>query len=64
MNNIDRVEKLVRSSPNGIITTAQLTNAGLHQGYLHDFVERGELYRFGRGLYVQSNAWEDDFYLL
>ena len=64
MNNIDRVEKLVRSSPNCIITTAQLTNAGLHRGYLHDFVERGELYRFGRGLYVQSNAWEDDFYLL
>ena len=64
MNNIDRVEKLVRFSPNGIITTAQLTNASLHRGYLHDFVERGELYRFGRGLYVQSDAWEDDFYLL
>lgn len=64
MNNTDRVEKLVRSAPNGIITAAQLKNAGLHLGYLRDFVERGELYRFDRGLYVQSDAWEDDFYLL
>ena len=64
MNNMGKVEKIVQSAPNGIITAAQLTKAGLHRGYLHDFVESGELYRFGRGLYVQSSAWEDDFYLL
>ena len=64
MNNMGKVEKMVQSAPNGIITAAQLTKAGLHRGYLHDFVESGELYRFGRGLYVQSSAWEDDFYLL
>ena len=64
MNNMGKVEKMVQSAPNGIITSAQLTKAGLHRGYLHDFVESGELYRFGRGLYVQSSAWEDDFYLL
>ena len=61
MNNMGKVEKMVRSAPNGIITAAQLTKAGLHRGYLHNFVESGELYRFGRGLYVQSSAWEDDF---
>ena len=64
MNNMGKVEKIVQSAPNGIITAAQLTKAGLHRGYLHNFVESGELYRFGRGLYVQSSAWEDDFYLL
>ena len=64
MNNMGKVEKIVQSAPNGIITAAQLTKAGLHRGYLHDFVESGELYRFGRGLYVRSSAWEDDFYLL
>ena len=58
MNNMGKVEKIVQSAPNGIITAAQLTKAGLHRGYLHDFVESGELYRFGRGLYVQSGAWE------
>ena len=64
MNNMGKVEKMVQSAPNGIITAAQLTKAGLHRGYLHNFVESGELYRFGRGLYVQSSAREDDFYLL
>jgi predicted transcriptional regulator of viral defense system len=64
VNSMDKIEKMVQSSPNGIITVAQLTKAGLHRGYLHNFVESGELYRFGRGLYVQSSAWEDDFYLL
>ena len=64
MNNMGKVEKIVQSAPNGIITAAQLTKAGLHRGYLHNFVESGELYRFGRGLYVWSDVWEDDFYLL
>ena len=49
MNNMGKVEKIVQSAPNGIITAAQLTKAGLHRGYLHNFVESGELYRFGRG---------------
>ena len=52
MNNMGKVEKIVQSAPNGIITAAQLTKAGLHRGYLHDFVESGELYRFGRALYL------------
>lgn len=50
MNSMDKIEKMVQSSPNGIITVAQLKKAGLHRGYLHNFVESGELYRFGRGL--------------
>ena len=33
--------------------------------YTHlDVYKRQEMYRFGRGLYVRSSAWEDDFYLL
>ena len=34
MNNMGKVEKIVQSAPNGIITAAQLTKAGLHRGYL------------------------------
>ena len=41
-----------------------MTATGLHRSILQELVENGELYRFGRGLYVRSNAWEDDFYLL
>ena len=32
MNNMGKVEKMVQSVPNGIITAAQLTKAGLHRG--------------------------------
>ena len=46
------------------ITAAQVTEAGLHRSVLQEFVKSGERYRFGRGLYVRSSAWEDDFYLL
>ena len=32
MNNMGKVEKIVQSAPNGIITAAQLTKAGLASG--------------------------------
>jgi len=40
-----------------------VTSAGLHRSILQELVENGELYRFGRGLYVRTNVWEDDLYL-
>ena len=60
----EKIESLLESSADGTITAAQVTEAGLHRGVLQELVERGELYRFGRGLYVRSSAWEDDFSLL
>ena len=64
MNAKEKIEELLKTSTNGTITTAQVTEAGLHRSILQEFVKNGEIYRFGRGLYVQSNTWEDDFYLL
>lgn len=60
----EKIKELLEASPDGIITAEQVTAAGLHRSILQELVENGELYRFGRGLYVCSNAWEDDFYLL
>ena len=60
----EKIESLLESSADGTITAAQVTEAGMHRGVLQELVERGELYRFGRGLYVRSSAWEDDFSLL
>ena len=51
-------------SPDETITAERVTAAGLHRSVLQELVESGEIYRFGRGLYVRSDAWEDDFYLL
>lgn len=36
----------------------------MHRSILQKLMKDGELYRYGRGLYVHSDTWEDDFYLL
>ena len=64
MNNKEKLEQLLKVSTGGTITAAQVTEAGLHRSILQKLVKSGEMYRFGRGLYVQCNTWEDDFYLL
>lgn len=64
MSDKEKINELLKSSPDGTITAEQVTTAGLHRSVLQNLVENGEVYRFGRGLYLCSNAWEDDFYLL
>lgn len=64
MENIETLKKLLSTSGNGMITTAHVTEAGLHRSVLQELVDSGTLYRYGRGLYVETNAWEDDLYLL
>lgn len=64
MSDREKIKKMLKDSENGIITSAQVTEAGLHRNALQQLVKDGEIYRFGRGLYVRSNSWEDDFYLL
>lgn len=64
MSDREKIKKMLEASENGVITSAQVTEAGLHRNILQQLVKDGEIYRFGRGLYVRSNSWEDDFYLL
>ena len=64
MTDKEKIKELLEASPDGTITAEQVTAAGLHRSILQELVENGEIYRFGRGLYVCNNAWEDDFYLL
>ena len=60
----EKINEILEASSDGTVTAEQVTAAGLHRSILQELVKNGELYRFGRGLYVRSNAWEDDFYLL
>lgn len=64
MTDKEKIKEILEALPDGIISVEQVTTAGLHRSILRELVENGELYRFGRGLYVRSSAWEDDFYLL
>ena len=64
MTNLDTMRALIASSPGRIITSSQVTEAGLHRGLIQELVNSGELVCFGRGVYLSKDAWEDDFYLL
>ena len=64
MTDEERMKKLLAASDNGMITANQVTAAGIHRGTLTKFTEAGQLIRYGRGLYVKSDAWEDEMYLL
>lgn len=64
MSGREKIKNMLKASENGIITSVQVTEAGLHRNSLQQLVKDGEIYRFGRGLYVRRNSWEDDFYLL
>ena len=64
MTDNDTIKDLLEASTDGTITAEQVTAAGLHRSVLQELVDNGELYRYGRGLYVRSNVWEDDLYLL
>lgn len=57
MNVKEKIEELREASEDGTITAAQVTEAGLHRSVLQKFVKSGEIYRFGRGLYVWSDVW-------
>lgn len=60
----EKIKELLEASTDGTITAEQVTAAGMHRSILRELVENQELSRFGRGLYVRSDAWEDDFCLL
>ena len=64
MTDNEKIKELLEASSDGVITAEQVTAAGLHRSVLQALVEKGEIYRFGRGLYALCNTWEYDFYLL
>ena len=64
MTDRNKMNDLVSASPDGVITSAQVTAAGLHRSLLQELVSSGELVRFSRGIYLRADVWEDDFYLL
>ncbi len=61
--NREKIEELLQAK-DGMLTTAQVTEAGLHRGIIKELVDNGQIYRYSRGLYVREDAWEDDFYVL
>lgn len=49
---------------NGIVTTTQVTQAGIPRRCLSDMVESGVIYRVARGIYTLPDAWEDELFIM
>ena len=60
----ERMTNLLTAADNGMITSEQVTAAEIHRGILTELTKTGKLIRYGRGIYIKSDAWEDDLYLL
>lgn len=61
--NQEKIDGLLQAK-DGMLTTTQVTEAGLHRSVIKKLVDDGQIYRYSRGLYVREDAWEDDFYVL
>jgi predicted transcriptional regulator of viral defense system len=48
----------------GIVTSKQVTEAGLHRSILSELVKAKEIVRVSRGVYLKPTTWEDEMYLL
>lgn len=49
---------------NGIITSFQVTEAGIPRRCLGDMVRSGKLHRVERGVYIIPETWEDELFIL
>jgi len=59
----ERIQGIIEKT-SGIVTSKQVTEAGLHRSILSELVEANELVQVGRGVYLKPAAWEDEMYLL
>ncbi|MBQ8828290.1 MAG: type IV toxin-antitoxin system AbiEi family antitoxin domain-containing protein [Clostridia bacterium] len=63
MTHIEKIKKIM-DEHNGVVTSAMLTKEGIPRLYLKHLTESGELQFVSRGIYVSSNAFEDEMYIL
>lgn len=49
---------------NGIVTTTQVTEAGIPRRCLSAMVDAGIIYRVERGIYALPESWEDELFFL
>jgi predicted transcriptional regulator of viral defense system len=55
------IHQILRNN-NGIVTTAQVTEAGIPRRCLGAMVESGTIYRVERGIYSLPEIWEDELF--
>jgi len=63
MNNLEKIEKLIKEK-NGTILTADLEKNDIPRTYLAGLVAEGKLEKVERGVYIASDSIEDEMYAL
>ena len=59
----EKIMQMARNN-NGIVTSAQVREAGLSQGFLKYLVDKGMLEKSIRGVYILPEIWDDEIYNL
>ena len=57
------MEKALENN-NGYLFTSEVTKAGISKEYLSIFVEKNNLERVAQGVYISSDVWEDEMFIL
>ncbi len=63
MEILKQLKKMINKN-NGLITTAQVSHAGIPREYLSRLVQAKQLYKLARGIYLLPDAWEDEMLVL
>lgn len=54
----------ILNNNNGIVTTTQVTEAGIPRRCLSTMIDSGAIYRVDRGIYALPEAWEDELFFM
>lgn len=63
MTNSEKIFEILKKN-NGVITTAEVTEAGISRGSLKHLVDTGVIERAARGVYQLADVWDDEMYHL
>lgn len=63
MTNSEKIFEILKKN-NGVITTAEVTAAGISRGSLKHLVDTGIIERAARGVYQLADVWDDEMYHL
>lgn len=57
------IQEMLKNN-NGIVTTTQITEAGIPRRCLSSMVDSGVIYRVDRGIYALPETWEDELFFM
>lgn len=63
MSNSEKIMEMVKEN-DGVITSSEVSKAGISRGSLKYLVETGALERSSRGVYQIADVWDDEMYNL